>query len=167
VINIAMISVTDEPMEGVAFDVQDHAQWTGTIWTDTHGEMTSSNLHGAREPTRCMLRPHQGVETGWRWIRAFASKRKRTFHQRHSDRTRPGGNDPFSMELQPWKAWDVSIFTKTSSSFMDALEADWATMARVACWRGPGGVNVLLLGVSFSLEGASTSLEEAFTLIFT
>jgi hypothetical protein len=42
-----MILVTDDPMEGVAFDVQDHAQWTGTIWTSTHGEMTSSDLHGA------------------------------------------------------------------------------------------------------------------------
>jgi hypothetical protein len=55
-----MIPVTDEPMEGVAFDVQDHARWTGTIWTGTHGEMTSSDLHGAEEPTRWMLRPHQG-----------------------------------------------------------------------------------------------------------
>jgi hypothetical protein len=26
-----MIPVTDEPMEGVAFDVQDHARQTGTI----------------------------------------------------------------------------------------------------------------------------------------
>jgi hypothetical protein len=93
-----MIPVTDEPMEGVAFDVQDHARRTGTIWTGTHGEMTSSDLHGAGEPTRWMLRPHQGVETGWRWIRDFAPKRKRTFHQRHSDRTRPGGNHPFSVE---------------------------------------------------------------------
>ena len=28
-----MIPVTDEPMEGVAFDVEDHAQRTGTNWT--------------------------------------------------------------------------------------------------------------------------------------
>jgi hypothetical protein len=116
-----MIPVTDEPMEGIAFDVQDHARRTGTIWTGTHGEMTSSDLHGAEEPTRWMLRPHQGVETGWRWIRDFAPKRKRTFHQRHSGRTRPGGNDPFSVERQPWKAWDVSIFTMTSSSCMDVF----------------------------------------------
>jgi hypothetical protein len=43
------------------------------------------------------------------------------FHQRHFDRTRPGGNDPFSVECQPWKAWDVSIFTMMSSNFMDAF----------------------------------------------
>ena len=70
-IDIAMIPVTDEPMEGVAFDVQDHARRTSTIWTGTHGEMTSSDLHGAKEPTRWMLRPHQGVEIGWRWIMVF------------------------------------------------------------------------------------------------
>ena len=59
-----MILVTDEPMEGVAFDVQDHTQQTGTIWTGTHGEMISSDLHGAEEPTRWMLRSQQGEETG-------------------------------------------------------------------------------------------------------
>jgi hypothetical protein len=41
-----MIPVTDEPMEGVASDVQDHARQTGIIWTGTHGEMISSDLHG-------------------------------------------------------------------------------------------------------------------------
>jgi hypothetical protein len=55
-----MIPVTDEPMEGVAFDVQDHARWTGTILDRTHGEMISLDLHGAEEPIRWMLRPHQG-----------------------------------------------------------------------------------------------------------
>ena len=59
-INIAMILVTNEPMEGELFDVQDHARWTGTIWTGTHGEMISSDLHGAEEPIRWLLRPHQG-----------------------------------------------------------------------------------------------------------
>jgi hypothetical protein len=53
-----MIPVTYEPMEGVVVDVQDHARQTGT-----HGEMISSDLHGAEEPTRWMLRPQQGTET--------------------------------------------------------------------------------------------------------
>jgi hypothetical protein len=82
-----MIPVINEPMEGVAFDVQDHARQTGTIWTGTHGEMISSDLHGAEEPTRWMLRPHQGAETGHRWIMGFALEKKRTFHQRHPDTT--------------------------------------------------------------------------------
>jgi hypothetical protein len=42
------------------------------------------------------------------------------------------------------------------------LEVDWAAVARVACWRGPWGANVLLLGVSFALEGDSASLEGDF-----
>jgi hypothetical protein len=74
-----MISVTNETMEGVAFDVQDHARWTGTIWTSTHGEMISLDLHGAKEPTRWMPRPHQGAETG-RWlIRVFHQRRRGCF----------------------------------------------------------------------------------------
>ena len=54
-----MIPVTNEPMEGEVFDVQDHARRTGTIWTDTHGEMISSDLHGAEEPIRWLLKPCQ------------------------------------------------------------------------------------------------------------
>jgi hypothetical protein len=41
-INIAMIPVTNEPMEGEVFDVQDHARRTSTTWTGRHGEMISS-----------------------------------------------------------------------------------------------------------------------------
>ena len=59
-IDIAMIPVTDEPMEGVAVDVQDHARRTGTNWTGIHGEMISLNLHGAEEPIRWLLGPYHG-----------------------------------------------------------------------------------------------------------
>jgi hypothetical protein len=55
-----MILVTDEPTEGIAFDAQDHARRTGTIWTCTHGEMITSDLHGSKEPTRWMLIPIRG-----------------------------------------------------------------------------------------------------------
>ena len=54
-----MIPMTNESMEGVASDVQDHARQTSTIWTGTHGEMISSDLHGAEEPIRWLLGPHQ------------------------------------------------------------------------------------------------------------
>jgi hypothetical protein len=50
-----MISRTDEPMEGVVFDVQDHTRRTGTRGPGTHGEMISSDLHGAEEPIRWLL----------------------------------------------------------------------------------------------------------------
>jgi hypothetical protein len=54
-IYIAMMSKTDEPMEGIVFDVQDHARRTGTRGPSTHGEMISSALHGAEEPIRWLL----------------------------------------------------------------------------------------------------------------
>ena len=50
-----MISRTDEPMEGVVFDVQDHTWWTDTRGPGTHGKMISSDLHGAEEPIRWLL----------------------------------------------------------------------------------------------------------------
>jgi hypothetical protein len=40
-----MIPVTNEPMEGVVFDVQDYSRRTGTTWTGTHGEMISSDCY--------------------------------------------------------------------------------------------------------------------------
>jgi hypothetical protein len=51
---IAMIPRTDEPMEGVVFDVQDHTRQTGTRGP-IHGEMISSDLHGDEEPIRWLL----------------------------------------------------------------------------------------------------------------
>jgi hypothetical protein len=96
-----MIPVTDEPMEGVAFDVQDHARRTGTIWTGTHGEMTSSDLHGAEEPTRWMLRPHQGAETGWRWIRALHQRRRGRSIRGTLAELDLGGLTHFSVERWP------------------------------------------------------------------
>jgi hypothetical protein len=63
-INIAMIPMTNEPREGKVFDVQDHARRIGTIWTGTHGEMISSDLHGDEEPIRWLLNPIRGAEIG-------------------------------------------------------------------------------------------------------
>jgi hypothetical protein len=57
-----MIPMTYEPLEGVTVDVQDHAHGQVPCWIGTHGEMISSDLHGAEEPTRWMLRPQQGAE---------------------------------------------------------------------------------------------------------
>jgi hypothetical protein len=62
-----MITVTNEPMEGEVFDVQDLARRTGTSWTDTHGEMISSNLHGDEEPIKWLLGPHQGQRQDIDW----------------------------------------------------------------------------------------------------
>jgi hypothetical protein len=77
------------------------------------------------------------------------------------------GNDPFSVERWPWKAQSTPILTMMSSASWSFLEVDWAAVAHVACWRSPWGANVLLLDVSFSLKGDSTSLEGDFTFITT
>ena len=45
------------------------------------------------------------------------------------------------------------------------MEADYGAVARVACWSGPRGANVLLLDVSSDLKGTSANLEEAFTFL--
>jgi hypothetical protein len=75
-----MIPMTNEPMEDIVFDVQDHARHTCTNWTGTHGEMISSDLNGTEEPIRWLLRPHQTGRDKTVFDRGFASKKKRTFH---------------------------------------------------------------------------------------
>jgi hypothetical protein len=100
-INIFVIPVTNEPMEGEVFDVQDHARRTGTIWTGTHGEMISSDLHGAEDPIRWLLRPFRGAERRQCLIELLHLRRRRTFHQRHFGIAQPRGNDPFSVERWP------------------------------------------------------------------
>jgi len=77
-----MMSRTDEPMEGVVFDVQDHARRTGTRGSGAHGEMISSDLHGAEEPIRWLL----GWQRQDRVVTSPCTKKKdtliRTFWQR-------------------------------------------------------------------------------------
>jgi hypothetical protein len=78
-IDIAMISRTNEPMEGEVFDVQDHARRTGTRWTGTHGEMISSDLHGAEEPIRWLLGPRQGQRQDSDWS-SLCTREEGHFH---------------------------------------------------------------------------------------
>jgi hypothetical protein len=85
------------------------------------------------------------------------------FHQRHFGGARPRGNDPFSVERWPWKAQDIPILTMTSSSFMDIFGGRLGSSGTCGMLERPLGANVLLLDVSFSLEGASASLEGDFT----
>jgi hypothetical protein len=157
-----MIPVTNEPMEGVVFDVQGHTRWTGTIWTGTHREMISSDLHGAEEPIRWLLRPcHRGRDMTV-FDRGFAPEKKRMFHQRHFGRARSRGNDPFSVECWPWKAQSAPIFTMTSSSFMVILGGRLGSSGTSGMLEKPLGANVFLLDVSFSLKGASATAQLGF-----
>jgi hypothetical protein len=65
-------------------------------WTGTHGEMISSDLHGAEEPIRWMLRPQQRVETGQRGL-----DKRRTFHRGSLVEPYLGGLCPLH--------WDVGL----------------------------------------------------------
>jgi hypothetical protein len=116
-----MIPVTDEPMEGVVVDVQDHARRTGTIWTGTHGEMISSDLHGAEEPIRWMLRPHQGAETGQRWIRGFARRRGGCSTRGTLAELDLGGLALFQWNVGLGRPRTSPMMIMTSSSLMDVL----------------------------------------------
>ena len=46
------------------------------FWTGTHGEMISSDLHGAEEPTRWMLTPHYGERQDGDGSRALQQRRR-------------------------------------------------------------------------------------------
>jgi hypothetical protein len=75
-----MIPVTNEPMEGKVFDVQDHARRTSTSWTDTHGEMISLDLHGAEDPIRWLLGPYQGQRQDSDWSSLCTREEGERFH---------------------------------------------------------------------------------------
>jgi hypothetical protein len=105
VINIAIIPMTNELMEGVASDVQDHARRTGTIWTGTHGEMISSDLHGAEESTRWMLRPHQRAETGQWLIRVLHQRRRGRSIRGTLAEPDLGGMTPFQWNVGLGRLW--------------------------------------------------------------
>jgi hypothetical protein len=77
--------------------------------------MTSSDLHGAKEPTRRMMRCHQGTEIGWRWIKAFAMEKKSLFHQGHFGRAGPRGIDPLAVECWLQMTQDITIRLMKSS----------------------------------------------------
>jgi hypothetical protein len=67
------------------------------------------------------------------------------------------------VERWPWKALDALILTMMSSNFMDIHGGRLGSSGMCGMLERPLGANVLLLDVSFSLEGASTSLKGAFT----
>jgi hypothetical protein len=97
-INIAMIHVTDEPMEGEVFDVQDHARRTCTKWTGTHGEMISSDLHSAEEPIKWLLGPHQRQRQDSDWSSLCTGEEEGRSAQDTLVEPSPGGLTLFQME---------------------------------------------------------------------
>jgi hypothetical protein len=50
-IYIAMMSRTDEPLEGIVFDVQNHARWTGTRGSVHMGRGLARTSMGLKSPS--------------------------------------------------------------------------------------------------------------------
>jgi hypothetical protein len=87
-------------------------------WTGTHGEMISSDLHGAEEPTRWMLRPQQGAETGQRGLHRREGGRLAEAPLTELDL---GGLCPFQWNVGLGRPRTSPRMTMTSPSFMDVL----------------------------------------------
>ena len=134
-----MIPMTNKPTEGEVFDVQDHTRRTGTSWTGTHGEMISSDLHGAEEPIRWLL--------GWqRQDRVMTSpcmeKKKDALIRTLWQRLTYGGSAPTGGMM--------ALMDKTppgqTGRFLEDVAVCLDLVARVAACTRPRGANVLLLG---------------------
>jgi hypothetical protein len=124
-------------------------------WTGTHGETISSDLHGAEEPTRWMLRPQQGAETR----QGVCIGEEEDVPQRHPGRALPRGVVSSPLERWPWKAHGV--IQDAHDVIQHCERFGEAVMARVAAWRSPRRANVLLQEANDALKGANVTLERA------
>ena len=120
---------------------------------------------GLKSPSDGCWDPVRGAETGQCLTEVLHRRRRGRFTRGTLAEPDLGGMTPFQ-----WNASLGRLRTSPSSPWRHPtswsfLEADWAAVARVACWRSPLGANVLLLDVSPTLKGASTSLEGDFTFI--
>jgi hypothetical protein len=107
-------------------------------WTGTHGGMISSDLHGAEESTRWLLRPQQVAEIGHR---VFTRKE----------------------DVPPEASWQ----RLTQGGCALSTGTFWeAVVACVEAWRGPRRANVLLQEANVALKGANVTLERAQRLCF-
>jgi hypothetical protein len=128
--------------------------------------MISSNLHGAEEPTRWMLRPHQGAETGQRWPEALHQRRGGLSTRGTLAELDLGGLCLLHWNVDPRRPRTSPMMIMTSSSLVDAWEADLAVLARVAGWRSPRRANVLLQEAAFALKGANVTLRGHDVIFF-
>jgi hypothetical protein len=90
-------------------------------WTGTHGEMISSDLHGAEEPTRWMLRPHQGAVTGQRWSEALHRRRGGRSTRGTLAELDLGGLCLLHWNVDPGRPRTSPMMIMTSSSLVDVL----------------------------------------------
>jgi hypothetical protein len=107
-----MMSRTDEPLEGVAFQCAGPCPADRYQRIGAHGEMISSDLHGAEEPIRWTL--------GWQRQDSFV-----TSPCTHREEEGRPHQDVFGIDHSLWGSapyrWDVDIVDQ------DATRAGWTT----------------------------------------
>jgi hypothetical protein len=69
--------------------------------TGTHGEMTNSDLHGAEEPIRWMLRPHEGE--------IHDRDGSKSLHQRRRGRSTRGTPRELDLGGMTLSQWNVGL----------------------------------------------------------
>ena len=124
-------------------------------WTGTHGDMISSDLHGAEEPIRWLL--------GWQRqdnvMMSLCTRRQKDVQPGHFGRARPRGNHPLQMECLP-------MMDRTSPGragrCLERVAVCWGHLARVAAWRSPKGANVWFSGCCACPKRANVSLRRAW-----
>ena len=114
-----MIPVTNEPMEGVVFDVQDHTRQIGTSEPVHMGIWLARTSMGLKSPSDGCWDGRDRATLWW----AIAQEGRRTFHPGHFCRARPRGNRPLQMER-------LTLMDRTSPE----IAGHW--LERVAVWWG-------------------------------
>jgi hypothetical protein len=88
--------------------------------TSTHGEMIGSDLHGAEEPTRWMMRPHQGEIQVKDGLGALHRRRGRSTRGTLAELDL-GGFCPFQWNVGLGRPRTSPMMIMTSSNLMDVL----------------------------------------------
>jgi len=150
-----MIPRTDEPMEGVVFDVQDHTRQTGTSGPVHMGRWLAQTSTGLKSPSNGCW---DGRDRNTLWW-ATAREGRRTFHLGHFGRARPRGDHPLQMGR-------FLLMDRTSSErvgcCLERVAGCWGHLARVAAWRSLSRANVWFSGCCACPKRANVSLRRAW-----
>ena len=154
-----MISRTNEPMEGVVFDVQDHTRRTGTRGLVHMGRWLARTSMGLKSPSDGCWDGRGRTEL-WR---ALAWRRRRTPSSGRFGRdltyggSAPAGGMMALMDRTP---------PEQTGRFLGDVAVCLDLVARVAACRSPRGANVLSLGCWSCPKRANVSLRGAWRLPF-
>ena len=144
-----MIPRNDEPMEGVVFDVQDHARRTGTRGLVRIGRWLSRTSMGLKSPSDGCWDGRDKTTLWW----AIAREERRKFHQDTLAEPDLGGITHFK--------WNVFLLMERMSPrrvgcYLERVAVCWGHLARVASWRSPRRANVWFMDVVFAQKGPTS-----------